>query len=228
MAINFRSSDGLNETPVSQRDPLPVTMTPLSGLFVASSVTAVDPGTGFDVADTVTLGGQDVIVAPVATVTHTQVITAAVVDGGTGATPGDVTLTGSTGTGTPFQCTGTIDGDGVLSGDLVVTVAGNYTVNPDDIAAEPVTGGDTSGVTVAVTMGILTASVTTPGTLTSSASDLSQTDTSGDGVGATFTSTNDAVASDISALLAIIGTASDSAGDNTVMGQLKQIAANTA
>ncbi len=56
----------------------------------------------------------------------TKVLTATVVAGGTGGTPGAVTLTGTTGTGTKFQATGTINGSGILTGALVVTIAGNY------------------------------------------------------------------------------------------------------
>ena len=40
------------------------------------------------------------------------------------------------------------------------------TVNPTSLAAEPVTGNSCSGVTLAVTMGALKASVTTPGSYT--------------------------------------------------------------
>lgn len=76
---------------------------------------------------------------------------ATVVDAGAGGTPGAVTLTGTTGEGTVFQATGTINGGGVLAGALVVSVAGAYTTVPDDLAAEPVTGGGLEGATVALT-----------------------------------------------------------------------------
>lgn len=85
----------------------------------------------------------------------TKVITATVVAGGTGGTPGAVTITGTTGTGTKFQATGTINGGGVLTGALTVTVVGNYTVPVTSIAAEPVTGGSLTGTTVALSLGIL-------------------------------------------------------------------------
>lgn len=94
----------------------------------------------------------------------TQVITATVVGGGTGGTPGAVTITGTTGTGTPFQATGVIGGGGVLSGALVVTVAGNYTVPITAIGVEPVTGGSLSGATVSVSLGLLAFTITGNGT----------------------------------------------------------------
>jgi len=46
-------------------------------------------------------------------VATTKVLNATVVNGGTGGTPGAVTIIGTTGTGTKFQATGTINGSGV-------------------------------------------------------------------------------------------------------------------
>lgn len=77
---------------------------------------------------------------------------AIIVNGGTGGTPGAVTITGTTGTGTVFQATGTINPAGVLVGALTVTVRGQYTVNPTNINAEPVTGGALTGAVVRVIM----------------------------------------------------------------------------
>ncbi len=94
----------------------------------------------------------------------TFVLDATVVDGGTGGTPGAVTITGTTGTGTKFQATGVIDGGGILSGALVITVDGNYSVPVTDITAEPVTGGSLVGATVSVDLAILAFTVTSSGT----------------------------------------------------------------
>ena len=86
---------------------------------------------------------------------------ATVVAGGTGGTPGAVTITGTTGTGTKFQATGTISGGGALTGPLVVTVAGSYTADPTDYTDEPVTGGSLSGATVFLTLAGTTDAATT-------------------------------------------------------------------
>lgn len=73
---------------------------------------------------------------------------ASIVSAGTGGTPGAVTLTGTTGTGTPFQATGTIAADGTLASISAITVQGNYTVLPALIQKEPVTGGGLTGTTL--------------------------------------------------------------------------------
>ncbi|TAL08057.1 MAG: hypothetical protein EPO02_13780 [Nitrospirae bacterium] len=190
MAINYRLADGINEQPVSQATPLPVFLNPVEATSGVSSAVPSAAGTGYVPADTITIAGGDYTTPAVLTVTDTKVITATVVAGGTGGTPGAVTITGTTGTGTKFQATGTITAGGILSGALTVSVAGDYTVNPTDITAEPVTGGSLSGCTVALTMGVLTVSVTTAGNYTTlPTSPASQLSTSGSGTGATFTLT---------------------------------------
>lgn len=76
------------------------------------------------------------------------VIGATIVSAGSGGTPGAVTLTGTTGTGTPFQISGIIGSDGTLSSVGAVTAPGNYTVLPAVIQNEPVTGGSLSGASL--------------------------------------------------------------------------------
>ena|SRR3990167_884632 len=125
-----------------------------------TSVAVDEPGTGYAPAQVLTLAGGTFRTAATATVTHTQAVSAAVVAGGTGGTPGAATITGTTGTGTKFQATGTIGLDGILAGALVVSVAGDYTVNPTVPAVEPVTGGGLTGCTVAVGLGVLTVTLT--------------------------------------------------------------------
>lgn len=155
-----------------------------------SSTTVSAAGTGYVPGNTITLAGGTYTAPAVLSVTNTKVITAAVVAGGTGGTPGAVTITGTTGTGTPFQATGTINGSGILTGALVVTVPGNYTVNPTSIAVEPVTGGSLSGCTVILTIGVLTTSVSNAGQYSVVPSNpIAQLATSGSGTGATFTGT---------------------------------------
>jgi hypothetical protein len=121
------------------------------------------------------------------TATHIKAISATVVTGGTGGTPGAVTITGTTGTGTKFQATGVISAGGVLQGPLTVTVAGDYTANPT-IAGDAVTGGGLSGATVALVMGALTFSLTTAGSyVVPPASPAALTDVVGTSTGVTAT-----------------------------------------
>jgi hypothetical protein len=161
-------------------------------LKVLASPTVVLPGIGYNIADTITEAGGVLApggVAAVLAVASTQAVSAATNAGGTGGTPGPVTLTGTTGTGTKFQATGTINAGGVLQPGLVITVPGNYTVNPTSMTSEPVTGGGLTGATVTLTgMGILTATVSTAGGYAvPPLNPVSQASSSGSGTGATFT-----------------------------------------
>lgn len=106
---------------------------------------------GLAVGQTLKVGGTAAGTKFTAT-TANVVGRAIIVSGGTGGTPGAVTITGTTGTGTLFQATGTIGADGVLRGALTVTVRGQYTVNPTNVNIEPVTGGALTGATVKVVM----------------------------------------------------------------------------
>ena len=83
------------------------------------------------------------------TTKFTVVVTATIVNGGTGGTPGGVTLTVGGGTGNPATLDGTIDGSGILTGLLGVATAGNYTVFPSNPTG--VTGGGLVGATVNLT-----------------------------------------------------------------------------
>jgi hypothetical protein len=80
-----------------------------------------------------------------------SVISATVNAGSSGGTNRPVTITGTTGTGTKFTARGNISG-GALTGPLIITNAGSYTVDPTSLSAEPVTGGGLTGATVALTM----------------------------------------------------------------------------
>jgi Flp pilus assembly protein TadG len=82
-----------------------------------------------------------------------QVASASVKAGGTGGTNGSATVTGTTGTGTPFQALVTIKG-GKISAVNAITNPGNYTTNPTNLAKEPVTGGGLSGASLTLTMGV--------------------------------------------------------------------------
>jgi hypothetical protein len=96
-----------------------------------------------------------------ATVTETQlyfVSNVAIVNAGSGGTNGAAVMTGTTGTGTKFQANVTIAG-GVITAVNSMAVEGNYTVSLTDPTAEPVTGGNVTGATLAVTMESLVTTV---------------------------------------------------------------------
>lgn len=78
-------------------------------------------------------------------------ISASIVNSGTGGSPGPVVLTGTTGIGTSFQVNAVIgsSGDVVSIGSIVTP--GPYTVLPADITNEPVTGGGLVGCTLSLT-----------------------------------------------------------------------------
>jgi len=118
----------------------------------------------------------------------TKVVSAVVNAGGSGGTNGSCTITGTTGTGTPFQATGTVSG-GALSGALTVTVAGSYTVNPTNIYAEPATTNcGLSGTTVTLGIGAATVNVEAPDVAAAGSSTYSNpvATTGGSGVGLTL------------------------------------------
>src|SRR5689334_10324125 len=99
-------------------------------IAASATVQTAQSGTGnYAPGNVLTLRAGSDGTQPQFTVTHTKAVFASVVSGGTGGTPGAVTITGTTGTGTKFQCTGTIGEDGILAGGLTVSVAGDYTVN---------------------------------------------------------------------------------------------------
>lgn len=190
-------SGGTLTAGVSPADPAVAIATSLK----AVTATVLAAGAGVAINDTFLASGGSLAVAgpygagvttaPVATkltATHLQAVSAVVLAGGTGGTPGAVTVTGVTGTGTKFQATGTINGSGVLTGPLVLTVPGDYTVAPT-LAGDGVTGGSLSGATVTLVMGALTFSITAAGGYTvapATANALTDVVGSGTGVQATL------------------------------------------
>lgn len=157
---------------------------------------AVDaPGTGYVIAEAVTTAGGTSSTAAVLTATHIKVVSATVNAGGTGdlGDGSEVIVQGTTGTGTKFQAAVTITSNAITSVERI-SLAGDYTVDMTAIAAEPVTyvsgassGTTLTGATLAVVMGLLTVSVTTPGSYTVESVDFTQASTTGSGTGATFT-----------------------------------------
>lgn len=163
---------------------LGVTGTQLIGLTLNA------PGAGFAPNDTLHLVGGTQTSSAILTVGTTQVVNAAVVNAGTGGTPGIATVTGTTGTGTKFQALVTIGSGGSISSVNLILVPGSYTVNPSVPTAEPVTGGGLTGATLNLTIGILNFSISTVGVFTANPTGgaFTQGATSGSGSGATFQS----------------------------------------
>lgn len=154
--------------------------------LTATPVTAQAGAGSYAPSNTITLAGGTGT-APVLTVSTTKVVSATIVNGGSGATDGpNRTVNGTTGVGAVFQASVTISG-GAITAINSITQAGNYTVNPTDINAEPLGGDAGAGATFALKMGVLTATVSTPGSLSAvAANPVAQGSTSGSGTGATF------------------------------------------
>jgi hypothetical protein len=87
-----------------------------------------------------------------------QVTAAAIASAGSGGTNGTATVTGTTGSGVPFQAAVTISG-GAITAINAITVAGQYTAPPTNPAAEPVTGGGLTGATLNLTIASLATEV---------------------------------------------------------------------
>ncbi len=115
-------------------------------------------------ADVFTVVGGIAGVPAALTVTDTQLVSVTGIQTpGTSCTNGaGKTLTGTTGTGTKFHVSATASGNAIVSVQSV-TLAGDYTVNPTDLTAEPVTGDSCSGTKLAIAIGALTATVSTAG-----------------------------------------------------------------
>ena len=163
----------------------------LRATLKCSAATVLTAGVGVAINDTFGLVGGTLDsaagVQAVAKATNIQAVSAVVNAGGSGGTNGAVTITGTTGTGTKFQATGTIVGN-ALVGPLTITVAGNYTVGPTSLTSEPITGGSLTGATVTLQMGALTLSVLTAGVYQSVPPTTAVSNIVGTGTGVTITS----------------------------------------
>ena len=147
-----------------------------------------NPGTTGDYApgDVLTLAGG-AGAEPKLLVATTTVLAATINNAGTMGTNGTQTVTGTTGTGTKVQCSVTISGGSVTAINSI-TVAGDYSVNPTNPAAEPMSGAGLLGCTFTLRTAILTFSIENGGILTANpvGSAFTQGSTSGSGTGATF------------------------------------------
>jgi hypothetical protein len=168
----------------------------LASAMEAKTIEVSNPGTeGYAPSDTITLAGGSApsgFIHVLLTVNSTHIsgvgTLVSITSGGTGGTPGPVTLTGTTGTGTKFQATGVIDLGGVLTGSPVISNTGIYTVNITDVEDEPVTGGGLTGAALgSLQTRVSAVTLTNRGTYGVVPSNpISQASTSGSGVGAGF------------------------------------------
>jgi hypothetical protein len=172
---------------------------PSFGVLFSSAGPPTAAGTGYVPGEVITLTGGTATTQATVVPNTTQAVSATVQTAGSGGSNGACTVTGTTGTGTKAQFTGTVSG-GVLTGPLTVAVAGNYSANPTDITQEPVTGCSLTGAKVAMVMGINTFQVQTPGrysTLPANIAAVAQGSTTGSGTGATFPLTFGPIAADV-------------------------------
>jgi hypothetical protein len=115
--------------------------------------------------DTLTLSGGTFTVPSVFSVLKTKLASAtinAAGSGGTNSTTLPCVVTGTTGTGRKSRLNVTVAGGVITSVDSLWD-AGEYTVNPTSLAAEPVTGCNLTGATLALKMGVSIPALVTPG-----------------------------------------------------------------
>lgn len=156
------------------------------------------PGTAHAPGDLITLAGGTYSTPMKLEVATTKAVSATVAAGGAGDL-GDgagVIVEGTTGTGTKFRASVTITANAIASVQSI-SLAGSYSVNPTDIANEPVTyisgassGAELTGAALNVVMGADTVTVSDPGAYTVEPSNpVAQAASTGSGVDATFTVT---------------------------------------
>ena len=182
---------GLVEAPKTAIYPAnALTALTYTGDITAASATVAAPQSGsgsYAPGDVLTVTGNTGT-EPTFNVTDTEVVSVVINAVGSGGTPGLTTFTGTTGTGTKFQFTATIAGDGTLTGATpTLTVAGDYTVNPSSLTSEPITGGSLTGATVTIKMGVKTVTLATAGAISAvGANPLSTTVSPNVGTGCTL------------------------------------------
>jgi len=150
--------------------------------------------------DVSTLAGGTFSQAATVAILQTQVVSATVAAGGSGGTNGTQTVTGTTGSGTLFQASVTVSG-GAITAVLSISRAGAYTTNPTVLTAEPVTGAGLVGAQLSVVMGAQAGGVQQTGiysAVPNATSALSESSSTGSGIGATWNVAFGPIASTIS------------------------------
>jgi hypothetical protein len=151
---------------------------------------SIAAGQHYAPSDTVTIAGGTGTAA-VLRITDTQLVSAAIVNGGSSGTPGAAQVIGTTGVGPQLFVLDVIIGAGGNITSIVdINNAGDYTTNPSNLSHEPVADNSSSGITgavVSVVMGALAALPTSPGNYTVNPTNpASQSSSSGSGTGATW------------------------------------------
>jgi hypothetical protein len=152
---------------------------------VASLAVAI--GSGYVVADTITLTGGTHTTASIVTVATVGLASAAINAAGTGYLPNDtITLAGGTETVAAVVKVLTVGGSGAVSTFSVVS-SGSYTVAPVSFTQGSTSGSGSGATFNTLEFGVNTVTVSTAGSYTVlPANPVAQGTTSGSGVGATF------------------------------------------
>jgi hypothetical protein len=170
---------------------IPLTPTVLSVLNTKLINTAVgSPGIGYAPTNTINLSGGTQTTTAQITVSATGVSGASINSAGSGPASVTVIVTGTTGTGTKFQAQVSTNARGAVGVVNAIVNTGIYTVNPSNLAAEPMTGGGITGLVLGISMGVRQFTISNAGVFTANApgGSFSQASTSGGGSGATFIS----------------------------------------
>ena len=137
------------------------------GQTLLASVAINNRGTNYQPNDFITLSGGSAVVRAVVQIATIRIKAASIITGGGGGTPGVQTLTGTTGTGTKFQASVTINGSGIVTAINSITVQGSYTSIPNysvtGAFTDLMTGAGTTAVILSVTTEINTMSIVNPG-----------------------------------------------------------------
>lgn len=177
----------------------------------------VSPGTGYLVGDTWTAaGGSGASPATLCTVTDILGVSATIVNGGSGGTPGSVIMDTTTGAGVPIKFNCTIGGGGNITSINSINSAGDLTANLTDHTHEPMVddaAGPIAGVVFNIVLGVHTVGITNPGFYaTVPSSPVAQGATSGSGTGLTVNITYSTLA-----------TATDGAGGVPLAMQISSV-----
>lgn len=162
--------------------------TPNSYAGLTTIATAQSGSGSYAPNDTLTAVGGTCTTEPTFTVSATKVLSvASIASQGSGGTPNaTITVVGTTGGGTKFQASVTLNSGGGIQTVNSVTYAGIYITNPTNVANEPVTGGNVVGGALALNMGLLDVAVATRGLCASTPSNPVATTDSGSGTGGTL------------------------------------------
>jgi hypothetical protein len=146
------------------------------------------PTTSYAPGNTINLAGGTQTTTAVLTVGTTRVTGASIVNGGSSTLPpANYEVVGTTGTGTKFQAFVQITGGRIFQ-IFSINFGGSYTVNPSNLASEPVALAGLTGAVLAIEMGVGSFTITNAGVFTANPTGgtLTQASSSGAGLGATF------------------------------------------